>query len=203
MEDLNKEEILELIDLSLQIKDKEWFKELSIMLNNTKKKDKKKNNVNLNVDYNDLEDNLKDVLNNTDIDIKDYDLEEYELDFDWNGKDVGFLIDGKIKNFPDTLDEIFMGEPVYILTSMKNVKKGDKVEVEFLLDDLERYYCYGYWSGFIKSRNEIEEHVSQIEKETDFLKSENKLLDRLVNTLENMLLNNCENDKKWWQFWKK
>ena len=96
LEDLNREEILELIDLSLQIKDRKWFKELSIMLNNTKKKDE----VNLNVDYNDLEDNLKDVLNNTDIGTKDYDLEEYELDFDWNGKDVGFLIDGKITDTP-------------------------------------------------------------------------------------------------------
>lgn len=199
MEDLNREEILELIDLSLQIKDRKWFKELSIMLNNTKEKNK----VDLNVDYNDLEDNLKDVLNNTDIGTKDYDPEEYELDFDWNGKDVGFLIDGEIKNFPDTLDEIFMGEPVYILASIKNVKKGDKVKVLFLSDDLERYYCYGYWSGFIKSRNEIEEYVLQLEGEIKSLKSENKLLDRLVNTLEKLLLNNCENDKKWWQFWKK
>ena len=191
MNDLNKEDVMNLIDLSLQIKDKGWFKELSKR-------------------YKELENN--NVINNEEDCYNKYYSEYYEegdgiedntymLMFDWHGQ-VGFLIGDTVKEAPESLEELRNGIPVNIVSDDDEIEMGTLVNVEYL-DMEETNYCIGYWEGYLKGTEPLINYITDKEKEIKFLKSENKLLDRLVNTLEKLLLNNCENDKKWWQFWKK
>lgn len=187
MEELNKEDVMSLINLSLQIKDKEWFKELS-----KRYKELESNNV-INKKkccYNEYHKKRDDIEDNT-----------YMLMFDWHGQ-VGLLIGDKIKNAPESLEELREGIPVNIDDDRDEIPAGGWVNVRYS-DIEETNYCIGYWEGYLKCFEPLINYITDKEKEMDFLKSKNKLLDRLVNTLEEILLNNCENNKKWWQFWKK
>jgi hypothetical protein len=192
LNDLNKEDVMNLIDLSLQIKDKEWFKELS-----KRYKELENNNVINNEEdcynkyYSEYYEERDDIEDNT-----------YMLMFDWHDGQIGFLIGDTVKEAPESLEELRNGIPVNIVSDDDEIEMCTLVNVEYL--DMEKTnYCIGYWEGYLESTESLINYITDKEKKIKFLKSENKLLDRLVNTLENMLLNNCKNDKKWWQFWKK
>lgn len=191
MNDLNKEDVMNLIDLSLQIKDKGWFKELS-----KRYKELENNNVINNEEdcyskyYSEYYEEGDDIEDNT-----------YMLMFDWHNQ-IGFLIGDTVKEAPESLEELRNGIPVNINTDKDEILAGGWVKVKYL-DMEETNYCIGYWEGYLKGAKPLIDYITDKEKEIKFLKSENKLLDRLVGTLENMLLNNCKNDKKWWQFWRK
>lgn len=179
MNDLNKEDVMNLIDLSLQIKDKEWFKELS-----KRYKELENNNV-----INNKEDCYNKYYSEYYEEGDDIEDNTYMLMFDWHGQ-IGFLIGDTVKEAPESLEELRNGIPVNIASDDDEIEMGTLVNVEYL-DMEETNYCIGYWEGCLKGTEPLINYITDKEKEIKFLK------------LQNMLLNNCKNDKKWWQFWKK